>query len=194
VGNAAGMLILRQRDPDAPPAPIAASLQRAEAGALEVHTWEELGGPFIGGSILTRFVARIMDFMMAVIVAASVLNTAMMSVFERTREVGTMRAVGSRRAHVRGLFLLESLVLGTGSAVAGTLAGILLIVVLGYVGIPAFSEAQRYTYGGDFLYPRFAWAHIAWVPLGMILVCVAASVGPAWSASRLRPADALRHV
>lgn len=194
VGDAAGVLILRQRDPRAAAAPIAASLDRRFASSLEAHTWEDLGGPFIGGMMLTRFVARIMDFMMAAIVAAGVLNTAMMSVFERTREVGTMRAIGVPRARVRRLFLLESLILGVGGAVVGTAVGVLLILVFGHYGIPAFSEAQRYSYGGDYLYPQLAWAHVAWVPVVMTLVCVAAGFGPAWTAARMRPVEALRHV
>ena len=194
VGDAAGVLVLRQRDPRAESAPVAAAVDRGFSSELEAHTWEDLGGPFIGGMMLTRFVARIMDFLMAAIVAAGVLNTAMMSVFERTREVGTMRAIGAPRAGVRRLFLLESLVLGIGGAVVGTLGGIAAIVAFGHYGIPAFSEAQRYSYGGDYLYPTLAWAHVASVPLVMTMVCVAAGFGPAWAASRLRPVEALRHV
>jgi putative ABC transport system permease protein len=197
VGDSAGVLVFRQRDPGAPSAGIAASVDRAfarDARPLAAYTWEELGGPFIGGMMLTRFVSRIMDFMMAVIVAAGVLNTAMMSVFERTREVGTMRAIGAPRARVLLLFLLESLMLGVGGAVAGSVAGVALILIFGRYGIPAFSEAQRYSYGGDFLYPQLAWGHVTWVPAIMITVCVIAGLGPAWAASRMRPADALRHV
>jgi len=197
VGDAAGVLVFRQRDPSLRSAGIAAGLERRFGHAdppLEAYTWEEMGGPFIGGMVLTRFVARIMDFMMAAIVAAGVLNTAMMSVFERTREVGTLRAIGARRPRILALYLLESLMLGVFGAAAGTAGGIALIVVFGHYGIPAFSEAQRYSYGGDFLYPRLAWSHVAGVPAGMILVCVAAGLGPAWAASRMPPADALRHV
>ena len=194
VGEAAGVLIFRQRDLSAPSPPLAASINGKLGQTLEAYSWEEMGGPFIGGMMLTRFVARIMDFMMAAIVAAGVLNTAMMSVFERTREVGTLRAIGARRAGIRGLFLVESLVLGVVSAIVGTAAGVVAILVFGRYGIPAFSEAQRYSYGGDYLYPQLAWSHVAWVPVVMILVCVFAGWWPAWTASRLRPADALRHV
>jgi putative ABC transport system permease protein len=194
VGDAAGVLVMRQREPRTESAPLAANLNRRFGTEIEAHTWEDLGGPFIGGMMLTRFVARIMDFMMAAIVAAGVLNTAMMSVFERTREVGTMRAIGAPRSRVRSLFLLESMMLGVGGAVVGTVAGVLAILVFGHYGIPAFSEAQRYSYGGDYLYPQLAWAHVAWVPLVMTLVCIAAGSGPAWAASRLRPVEALRHV
>jgi len=196
-GDAAGVLVLRQRDPSGDPASIAAALNArfaAEKLPLEAYTWEEMGGPFIGGVLVTRFIARIMDVVMAIVVAAGVMNTALMAVFERTREVGTLRAFGARRANVLRLFLIEGFLLGATGATAGSLLGLIAIAVLGRVGIPAFSEAQRYSYGGDALYPVINWADAVNVPAVMIVVCVLAAFGPALMAARLRPAEALRYV
>ena len=197
VGDSAGVLILRQKDVRAGSGPVAARLNAAflrRGWPYEAHGWEEMGGPFIGGVVLTRFIASFTDFIMACIVAAGVMNTALMAVFERTREIGTMRAVGARRVRVLGLFLTEGLLLGIAGAVGGALLGALLVTVLGRVGIPAFSEAQRYSYGGDFLYPQVAWPDLLTVPGVMLVVCVLAAFGPAVMAARLRPADALRYV
>jgi putative ABC transport system permease protein len=196
-GEGAGVLVFRQRDPRAPSEPIAASLNRyfARAGIpARAYTWKEMGGPFIGGMLLTRFVADIMDVVMAIIVAAGVLNTALMSVFERTREIGTLRAVGARRARVSLLFLAEAAILAVLAAAAGGLLGAGLVAFFGRVGIPAFSEAQRYSYGGDYLFPLVSWADATRVPAVMTLICIAAAVGPAVMAARMRPADALRYV
>lgn len=193
----AGVLVLRQKDPGARAAPLAQSLNnffRREGIPAEAYTWEDMGGPFIGGLLVTRFVAGITDVVMALIVAAGVMNTALMSVFERTREVGTLRAVGARRGRVVTLFLLEAFFLGLTGAVGGAMAGSGLVAVFGRQGIPAFSEAQRYSYGGDRLYPRQNWADTVTVPAAMLGVAVLAGLGPALMASRLRPADALRHV
>jgi putative ABC transport system permease protein len=194
VGDSAGVLVFRQRDTRADTAPIAAGVGEVLGSAAEVYTWEEMGGPFIGGMLLTRFVANIMNVVMTLIVAAGVMNTALMSVFERTREIGTMRAVGSRRGRVRGLFLLEALLLGVGGASGGALLGAGLVAFFGRFGIPAFSEAQRYSYGGDFLYPTIDLHDVTVVPALMALVCVLAAVGPSIMAARLRPAEALRYV
>ncbi len=196
-GDAAGVLIFRQRDPEERSAEIAASLnarfEREGIGAI-AFGWEEMGGPFIGGMLLTRFIAGIMDLVMAIIVAAGVMNTALMAVFERTREIGTLRAVGARRSRILGIFLLEALLLGVGGAVGGALFGAGLVVFFGKAGIPAFSEAQRYSYGGDYLYPTLNPADVVSVPAAMIGVCLIAAVGPAIMAARRRPADALRYV
>lgn len=196
-GDAAGVLILRQRDLRAPTAPIAASLDaffRREGIAAEAHTWDDMGGPFIGGMLLTRFIARIMDMVMAIIVAAGVMNTALMSVFERTREVGTLRAFGARRSRILVLYLLEAVLLGLGGALGGAAVGAGLIAFFGRVGIPAFSEAQRYSYGGDYLFPTLNWGDVTTVPATMLVICVLAAVGPALMAARMRPADSLRYV
>jgi putative ABC transport system permease protein len=197
VEDQAGVLVFRQRDVTAPTAPIAASLNaafRRDGSAAVAYTWEEMGGPFIGGMLVTRFIARIMDFVMAIIVAAGVMNTALMSVFERTREVGTLRAVGARRSRILGIFLLEALLLGAAGATGGALAGAGLILFFGRFGIPAFSEAQRYSYGGDYLYPALNWSDVTLVPMLMVGICLLAAFGPALMAARMRPADSLRYV
>ena len=196
-GDRAGVLIFRQRDRSQAAAPIAASLnayfarQRIDAQA---YTWEEMGGPFIGGMLLTRFIANIMNAVMTIIVAAGVLNTALMSVFERTREVGTLRAFGAHRKRVLQLFLLEALFLGLFGAVGGSALGASLVSFFSRYGIPAFSEAQRYSYGGDRLFPRIDWSDVTEVPALMMVVCILAALGPAVMAARKRPADALRYV
>jgi putative ABC transport system permease protein len=197
VAGSAGVLVFRQKDPGQESDSLARSLNhlfRTEHLPLEAYTWEEMGGPFIGGVLVTRFVARITDVVMALIVAAGVTNTALMSVFERTREIGTLRAMGSRRRGVLLLYLTEALLLSGAGALLGAALGAVLIVALGYTGIPAFSEAQRYSYGGDFLYPVIHAPDLIVVPLLMLLVCLAAAFAPALLAARKAPAAALRHI
>ncbi|HLA79045.1 MAG TPA: FtsX-like permease family protein [Vicinamibacteria bacterium] len=197
VEDAAGVVVLRQRDDDAPAAPIAASLNALfarEGIAAEAYTWEEMGGPFIGGVVLTRFVASVTDLIMMAIIAAGVLNTALMAIFERTREIGTLRAVGARRSRILGLFLLEALLLGLAGALGGAGLGAAAVAFFHRHGIPAFSEAQRYSYGGDYLFPVLSGTDLLAVPGLMVGVCLLAALGPALLASRLRPAEALRYV
>jgi ABC-type lipoprotein release transport system permease subunit len=95
---------------------------------------------------------------------------------------------------VLALFLAEALCLGLVAALGGALLGAGLVSLFGRVGIPAFSEAQRYSYGGDYLYPTLQWGDVTLVPAAMVVVCVAAALGPALLAARMRPADGLRYV
>jgi ABC-type lipoprotein release transport system permease subunit len=92
------------------------------------------------------------------------------------------------------IFLAEAAMLALLASAGGGLLGAGLVAFFGRVGIPAFSEAQRYSYGGDYLFPLVSWGDVLTVPAVMLLVCVAAAVGPALMAARMRPADALRYV
>jgi putative ABC transport system permease protein len=193
----AGVLVFRQRDRRGSPGPIADALNahfRKEGLPAEAYTWEQMGGPFIGGVLVTRFIAGITNVVMALIVAAGVMNTALMAVFERTREVGTLRAVGARRRRILEIFLAEAAFLGLAGALGGAIFGSLFVLFFSRYGIPAFSEAQRYSYGGDYLFPSLNALDVATVPAIMFLVCLLAAFGPAVMAARKRPAESLRYV
>ena len=193
----AGVVVFRQRDRSEAAGPIADALNarfRREGIAAEAYTWEQMGGPFIGGVLVTRFIASITNIVMAIIVAAGVMNTALMAVFERTREVGTLRAVGARRRRILEIFLAEAAFLGLSGAVGGALLGSAFVLFFSRYGIPAFSEAQRYSYGGDYLFPTLNAFDVATVPALMLVVCLCAAFGPAVMASRMRPAESLRYV
>lgn len=157
-------------------------------------TWEDMGGPFIGGMLITRFIATIMNFVMGIIVAAGVLNTVLMATFERTREMGTMRAMGARKTDVLSVFLSEGFLLGLFGAALGALLGAGAIVFFSRFGIPAFGEAQKYTYGGDRLFPILSLRDVVTPPLIMLGVSVLAALIPSLSAARQRPAESLRYV
>jgi putative ABC transport system permease protein len=167
---------------------------RKEGAPFTAFTWEDMGGPFIGGMLVTRFIATIMNFVMGIIVAAGVLNTVLMATFERTREMGTMRAMGARKGDVLSVFLTEGFLLGVLGAALGALLGAVAIVYFSRYGIPAFSEAQRYSYGGDRLFPILELRDVLTPPLIMLAVSVIASFLPSFQASRQRPAESLRYV
>jgi ABC-type antimicrobial peptide transport system permease subunit len=95
---------------------------------------------------------------------------------------------------VLALFLLEALLLGLGAAAGGAGLGAGLVSLFSRRGIPAFSEAQRYSYGGDYLYPTLDWGQVVALPPLMVVVCVLAALGPALMAARMRPAESLRYV
>ncbi len=114
--------------------------------------------------------------------ALATMNTMLMSVLERTREIGTLRALGWRRRKVLGLILGESLAL----SLVGGLAGVLLGA--GLVGLVNLNPALEGAFVGrldlDVVVSGLA------VALGLGLV---GGLYPAWRAARLQPAEALRY-
>jgi ABC-type lipoprotein release transport system permease subunit len=123
-----------------------------------------------------------------------VVNAMLMSVRERTREIGTMRALGMRRSRVVRLFVLEGMALGIVSALAGALAGGVVVAYLAATGIPMRAGALAWMAGGDMLYPALVPASLLRAVLSIVLLSTLAAIYPAFSASRLEPREALHHV
>lgn len=113
-----------------------------------------------------------------------IFNTLSMTVAERTREVGLLRAAGTSRSQVMSFVLLQALVLG----VVGSIAG-----VAGGVGVAALTLAWVSATGPITLAaPAISAGLVALVILIGVIVTLAASLEPAWRAGRIPPVEALR--
>jgi putative ABC transport system permease protein len=123
-----------------------------------------------------------------------VVNAMLMSVRERTREIGTMRALGMRRSRVVRLFVLEGVALGAVSALVGAVVGGAVVLYLGATGIPMKAAALSWMAGGERLYPRLLPASLLRAALSIVVLSTVAALYPAFSASRLEPREALQHV
>jgi ABC-type lipoprotein release transport system permease subunit len=114
--------------------------------------------------------------------AVGMLNTMLMSVLERTREIGVLRSLGWRRRQVLGMILEESLVLGVVGGMCGIPLGLGLGSLIGAAGI----------WGGA-IEPLYAPSLFV---RAVVVATVAGAIGglyPAWRATRLRPVEALRY-
>jgi ABC-type lipoprotein release transport system permease subunit len=121
-------------------------------------------------------------FMAVFLGAVGMLNTMLMSVLERTREIGVLRALGWRRRQVVDLILREALVLGAVGGVFGILLG------MGFVW-----ALQQIPLIGGMLEPSYDTALLARA-MGMALIAgVIGGLYPAWRATRMRPVEALRY-
>lgn len=136
---------------------------------------------------ITYFVLAV--FVMIVMVG--ILNTYRMLVHERTKEIGTMRALGMSRGGVRLLVLLESAILALASSLAGFIVAILAlwgISALDFSFIPAAGLILESGHIRVSLHPRIVLANLAL----MIAAAVVAAWGPAAKASHIAPAEAMR--
>lgn len=157
--------------------------------ASETHTWKQLMPTMVDLLKTQDIVLGIVVAVLFFIVLVGIINTMLMSVFERVREVGTMMAIGMRRPQVIIMFLFEALTLGIIGASAGAVAGLALIQVLDTVGI------MMPVPGSDITMPLEI-SVASYYPLLAMAVAVAsallAAVYPAWQASKLKPIDAIR--
>ncbi len=126
--------------------------------------------------------------------AVGVVNSMLMSVHERTREIGTVRALGMRRSVVVRMFVAEGLVLGLLSAAVGVAMGASVVLYLGARGIAMDTMTLAWIAGGDRLWPVLRAASVGRAALAIALLSTLAALYPARVASRLEPREALHHV
>jgi putative ABC transport system permease protein len=130
------------------------------------------------------------------VAATGVVNTLLMSVFERTREFGVLRALGFRPASLMVLVVVESLWIGALGVLGGGIVGGLgdLWVVTQGIDLSVNGEGMR---GANvqfdpILYGRVTWQTIVYPVVGVLVFSVLAAIWPAWRVGRLQPIDAIR--
>jgi ABC-type lipoprotein release transport system permease subunit len=159
---------------------------------LRVESWRNVM-PIIYGIIMgIQVMPQMMLLILLIVVAMGINNTVTMSVLERTREIGIMVALGTKRKQIMGLFLLEVGLLSAVSAGFGLLIGTGIILWFGHTGIPITVEAMEFFTGGKRFYFIFNETGLIISLLSIILISAVAAYFPAWAATRLKPVDALR--
>ena len=126
-----------------------------------------------------------------IIVMVGVLNTYRVMIYERTKEIGTMRAIGMQRGQVKYLFLLEAAGLALISSATGFITGVLILNVIGLIDFSYYTPVAIFLASGKldyYLNPAIIIINF----LIMTLSVMGAAFGPAVKASKVPPAQALR--
>ncbi len=159
---------------------------------LEVRSWDKLADFYHKVVNLYDDIFRVMKVIIGIIVFFSIANTMSMSVFERVKEIGTLRAIGTTRWGITKLFLVEGVLIGIIGGILGVLSGILVAQIINLSG------------GIEVMPPpgmsvSFA-AEILIVPEVLLysfsltaIVSALSSVYPAIKASSLKIVDALQY-
>jgi putative ABC transport system permease protein len=161
-----------------------------------VLDWEELV-PGLKQAIQADMAsAWFMYAVLIVLVAFSVLNTQLMSVLERTREFGTMMALGTKPSRLGGLVITETFIMSFIGLALGAALGYVLTYYLSIVGFsyPGMEEmAERFNLPGR-MYPSLSLLSIFLGP-GIVFICsLLASLYPALRLFFLQPVSAMRAV
>ena len=193
-GGAVSKLVVFLR-PDADEAKTAAALEKSMQAAgfpITVLRWQDLAVFY--GQVKLLYIG-IFGFVGAVLVTIVILAAAIvmtMAVTERTREIGTLRALGTRPSAIRRMFLAEAILIAAAGSVAGTILALLIRAILNASGImlPPPPGASS----GTVLHVNFyALAYVAGL-LAMLATMSVAAFFPARRASRIPIVEALTHV
>jgi ABC-type lipoprotein release transport system permease subunit len=173
--------------------------QRLQGHGVEVIPWAKAAPELYATILLDEGSMYFMTAIVFLVVAAGILNTILMSVLERTRELGVLLALGARPAMVVALVLTEAAVLGCVALAAGLAVG---LGVHHYFATAGFN--LRAALGADVemsgivlpdhFYSYLSTGKIVWSSVAVFALVLAGGVYPAIRASRLEPVEAIRHV
>jgi ABC-type lipoprotein release transport system permease subunit len=169
----------------------------ASLPGYEVDSWDTLRPELRQTMDVKAAVTGVFGIIVLLIASIGILNLMMMAVFERTREMGVLAALGMKGRHLMALFLTEGVMIGLVGAVIGCFLGWLLNVAIAQNGMD-FSVAEGMgeisALMGTTLYPSLGLRDILESGISVAVIAAFASLLPAWQASRKEPADALTHV
>lgn len=158
---------------------------------LQVRGWQEMSTFYHQVRTLYNMIFAVMLSVVLTIVVLSIFNAMSMAVIERTREIGTLRAMGLRQSKLVGVFLVEALLLIAIGIAAGLV--LMLFVRLG-VNLADIRYNPPSTTVWVPLYIGFDWVKTGWATLILSLLALVAAYLPARRAARHPIIDSLAHV
>jgi putative ABC transport system permease protein len=159
---------------------------------VDVTTWEDEVSFLMWTFHAVQGLSFVLLLILLVIMMAGITNTLWIAIRERTREIGTLRAIGMQRAGVARLFLLEATLLGVFGACGGALFGALLIVLVNAANVRVPYSVQLVLMRNT-LYLALEPSTLLWALLMITGATGAAAVYPALRAARRKPVDAMAH-
>jgi ABC-type lipoprotein release transport system permease subunit len=172
---------------------VSATLKEKLSG-LEVMHWKEIQPEL---AMMTDMVSKFYAIFMVIILAAlafGIVNTMLMVVLERTKELGMLTAIGMNKKRVFSMIMLESVFLSLVGGVTGIVISEALIFATARKGINFTSYAEGFEAMGypAHIYPVISTSFLVTVAVLIIITGILSSIYPALKALKLDPAEALR--
>jgi len=161
---------------------------------LEVMTWKKIQPDL---AMMTDMVSQFYLIFGIIILAAlafGIINTMLMVVLERTRELGMLTAIGMNKKRVFSMIMLESVFLSLIGAVVGMIISYILVRITGNTGINLAQAAEGFEALGysAIVYPKISAGFFGIVTILIIITGILSSIYPALKALKLNPVEAIR--
>lgn len=167
--------------------------QKWKGTSVDVSTMYETASDILKLENVLKIITLSAVLVLFFIILLGVVNTLRMTIRERTREIGTVRAIGMQKNDVRNAFILETFFLALFASISGVLAafGAMHLLSLITIDMPNNPFGMLLVNGHLYFLPTF-WGITSNVLL-ILFIAVATAFFPARRASELSPAKALRH-
>jgi len=159
---------------------------------LKVLTWKDLNLLFVDFETMAQSYISIFYLIILAITASVIINTLIMSVYERTREIGILSAIGMRGGRIMVLFLAESSLLAVGGVIMGLVLGLLATTYFNRFGFYIGNMGLTGILISDTIYARLTLNDTISLTIMTFVVTLLAGLYPAVMASRMQPVEALR--
>lgn len=161
---------------------------------LEVISWKKIQPDL---ALMTDMVTQFYLIFGIIILAAlafGIINTMLMVVLERTRELGMLTAIGMNKRKVFSMIMLESVFLSLIGAVVGMIISYILVRITGNTGINLAQAAEGFEAFGysAIIYPKISAGFFVIVTILIIITGILSSIYPAMKALKLNPVEAIR--
>lgn len=158
----------------------------------QVKTWMEMNQLMIDTEDLANSFMVVIYLIVLIITATVIVNTLIMSVFERTREIGILSALGWKSRDIMALFMTEATMIALGGIAFGIVLGRFVVLYFEKIGIGFGNLGLRNGFLlGERLYGIFSGSDVVTLSIIAFVVTMLASLYPAYLAAHLEPIDAL---
>jgi putative ABC transport system permease protein len=186
--------VARLKSASAAPATIASlnAWFAKEGIGAKAGDWKAASNPFGSSVDVIRIVFNIAIIIVAIVAVIIMMNTLVISVIERTGEIGTMRALGAQKGYVRRMFLVETLTIALVFGLIGSGLAVGAIGILNALHIQASNAFLKLLFAGPVLHTSASLASIAWSLVLVGLVAVVAHLYPVSLALKIEPVRAMQ--
>jgi ABC-type lipoprotein release transport system permease subunit len=165
---------------------------------LDIMTWSEALPEIVTMIQMDSVSNESIGMVIMLIVTMGILNTMLMSVLERTRELGVVLALGMRPRRLAWMVICEGFLLGVFGAILGLCLGLAVCYPLVTSGLDFSAQmGENMDVAGavtsTIIYGKFDWQFMSIYLVGAVLLSMASALYPAWRITRMNPVEAMRH-
>jgi ABC-type lipoprotein release transport system permease subunit len=159
-----------------------------------VRSWKKQIKGLLSQYYFIKYIVFIFTMVLLAIVCVGVVNAVFISVTERTREIGTMMAMGAAKKTIFSIFMLEGALLTLVSALTGATLGAAVSLLFERIGFEAPSRAATWLFGGKNLYPYLTLPTVSFSFCFVAAITIVGMSYPIIQALRMEPTEALGYV